>query len=239
MILKNRTCRLAASIAATLILLIYAAPESKTSGISFSGISSAIDSFNNTLNDMKIFVEDTKKTVNSISIFFKKIGSFIDLIGSSTLLLFISVIFLSSGFSSIGVPKGIAAFLLSLLTADAVWILWEMSFSRGAAEILPGLIKSNLIIFAPLLSIWIIRYFWPKGVSLIKRIIYSKRYPAIPKSTMLEISANMLNDWAEFQKNLTKDMLLASGKDDIIISPETSEKIKSIIKNLDNLSMKG
>jgi hypothetical protein len=238
LILKSKTYRHALSLAASLILLFHAAPRADISNAAFTGLSSTVDSFNNSINEMKNLIEDIKKTFNSITFFFKKIGAFIDLIDLTTLLLFISVIFLSSGFSSIGVPRGIPAFFLSLFTADTVWILWEMSFGRGFSDIIPNLIKSNLIIFTPLLTIWIIRFFRPKAVSLIKKLYYFNKRASIPKSMIIDITGKIQNDWADFQKNLTKDLLASSGNNNVIISPETSEKIKSIKENLDNLSIK-
>lgn len=55
---------------------------------------------------------------------------------------------------------------------------------------------------------------------------------------IIDITGKIQNDWADFQKNLTKDLLASSGNNNVIISPETSEKIKSIKENLDNLSIK-
>ena len=238
MISKSKTFRYALSMAASIILLASAVPHTELSNLSHAGISSAVDSVKNSIDDIKNFMDDTKKTFNSITLFFKKVGAFIDLIGLPTLLLFISVIFLSSGFASIGVPRGIPAFFLSLFTADSVWILWEISFGRGYTDILPGLLKSNLILFTPLLAIWILGLLRPKAVSFIKKILYYNKRASIPKSMIIDITGKIQNDWAEFQNNLTRDMIASSANKNVIISPETSEKIKLIIENLNNLSIK-
>lgn len=238
MISKKNRYRYALSVAATLILFSNAASNSAASRPVYAGITSAIDSISSSIDDMKKFIDDTKKTITGISLFFQKIGSFIDLIGLPTLLLFISVIFLSSGFASIGVPRGIPSFFFSLFTADAVWILWETSFGSGLADILPYLLKSNFIIFTPLLAIWIFRLLWPKGASIIKKLLLYNKRPALSKNMIIELTGRIQNDWAEFQKNLTKDIIASSGSSDVSISPETYVKIKSIKENLDNLSIK-
>ena len=134
-------------------------------------------------------ISDLSESLREISDILKGLRSFIEslssisivsnIIGLETFLLFVSVVVLSIVFSALGVPKGRFSFLLSLVTADSLWILWKASMKAGFPGYLIPIIKSNLVVLSPFLIVTILGaafpLLWTKSKRALSSLIRTKR----------------------------------------------------------------
>ncbi len=103
-------------------------------------------------------ITDITETLKELTGIIQGINSFLsgvtfisETIGFGTILLFLAVLVFSAGYSAMGVPKGKASFFSSLVTADALWVSWKMSFNAPLSDYLLPMLKSNLIVLCPLI----------------------------------------------------------------------------------------
>ena len=87
--------------------------------------------------------------VRGVHSFLSGIAIISETIGFATVLLFLGVIVFSAGFTAVGVPKGIPSFIVSLVTADILWVLWNIAIKASPGECVAAMIRSNIIIIAP------------------------------------------------------------------------------------------
>src|SRR5208337_2441949 len=95
-----------------------------------------------------------------------------NVIGLETVLLFVAVIVFSTGLSALGVPKGRLAFLVSLCTADCLWILWKASMKAALPDYLPQILKSNLVVLSPFLAVSVLAAVVPLLWGKVKRRVF-------------------------------------------------------------------
>jgi hypothetical protein len=113
------------------------------------------------LSDVTQAFKDISGALEGIRTFLSGIAFISKTIGYETILLFIFVIVFSIGFSSIGVPRGKASFLVSLTAVDALWALWKASVNARFADFFPQMLKSNLIVLSPLILVAILARVFP------------------------------------------------------------------------------
>jgi hypothetical protein len=87
--------------------------------------------------------------VRGVHSFLSGIAIISETIGFATVLLFLGVIVFSAGFTAVGVPKGIPSFIVSLVTANILWVLWNIALKASPGECVAAMIRSNIIIIAP------------------------------------------------------------------------------------------
>jgi hypothetical protein len=113
------------------------------------------------LTDVGQALKDISGALEGIRSFLSGIAFISKTIGYETILLFIFVIVFSIGFSSIGVPRGKASFIVSLAAVDALWGLWKASVNARFADFFPQMLKSNLIVLSPLIVVAILARVFP------------------------------------------------------------------------------
>ncbi len=194
-----------------------------------------------TLAGLADTVQEMKALVEGISAFMDHFSAFTGFVGAGTIFLLITVLFLSAGFTAVGIPKGKTSFLVSLFTADLLWVLWKLSFKPVNYDFVGGMVRSNLILLLPMIAvIFIGRYFpriLPAAANGIKRVFNGKA------SSRKELTMNL----EQFQdlssrvaSSITQD-LLKTGKDTIYLSPESKRAIgelESLIARVRGLEKK-
>jgi len=159
---RNRLYELASALLVPLLLILIV--------LLLTGCTEAVTSAKTTSSGMMSAWDDIKGFMNSVSTFFSTLSSIVSLLGFKTIALLIAVLMLSSGFSAIGVPKGRISFFLALAVADAIWILFKMSFGDPLSDYLSTVIKSTLIVSLPFLAVVIIKKIWPRMRSRLRNV---------------------------------------------------------------------
>ena len=111
--------------------------------------------------NMKETYKSMEEFIGGVNSFADKVKSVTGMVGFKPIMLLIIVIFLSSGLSSIGVPRGMLSFFISLAFVNTIWIMWKMSFTDTQAAEYLSIIKTNLILLFPLILIFSIKSGWP------------------------------------------------------------------------------
>ncbi len=161
-----------------------------------------------------------------------------DTIGFGTIVLFIVVIILSAGYSALGMARGKASFLSSLVTADALWIFWKISFNIPPSDYLFSIARANLIVLCPLIIVAIISRAAPR---LRKKINLSLSNHMDNKKTMgAPGAAALLEEYQERGARLNRsflDDILASGGtgDPTRLSVETRKRLEELRDTLDRI----
>lgn len=114
-------------------------------------------------------IKEIQQFIEGWRIFFSRLSAITSLVGFKTLLLFMAILVISSGLSSIGLPRGKVSFILALLVADTVWIAFSDSFNPGKFTYLGPVIRANLTICAPMLLFYLSPLIWRKTRSLLSR----------------------------------------------------------------------
>lgn len=189
-------------------------------------------SITSTLNEIKEFISGINNFINSIV-------SISKLIGFSTFILFIFILLLSSGFSAIGIPRGRNSFILSLIIADSIWIVWARSFNPKSYDFLTGVGRANLVIILPVLSVafaaWIFPLLFRKLRGKISLPGFRKR-KGYSGSETAKLSEEFADYSRGFQNSLVNDIISSDSKKDIVLSPETvrfSRKLKNLLEQLE------
>ncbi|MCL1912209.1 MAG: hypothetical protein FWG13_08385 [Leptospirales bacterium] len=198
-----------------------------------------------TFKSAKEIPENMKRTFKSIEEFIDGVNSFVGkihsvaaMIGFKPIALLIIIFFLSSGLTSVGVPKGKASFLTSLALADTVWVLWKMSFSDTQFAEYLSIAKTNLILLLPFIVIFSIhkgRPFIAKSLRRIKARLSGEELKLRRKEItslsrlLLEENVKLHN---QIQENIDNDELYAE------LSPDAKKLIDEIRKLLDLLEKK-
>jgi len=196
-------------------------------------------------NAAKEIPENMKKTYKSIEEFMDGVNSFVgkvqrvtDMIGFKPIALLIIVFFLSSGLSSVGVPKGKASFLTALALTDMIWLAWKMSFSDTQSAEYFSIVKANLILLSPFILIFSIkegRPFIAKSLKKMKvrllgeELKLRRREINSLSRLLLEENVKLHN---QIQANIDNDELSTG------LSSETKKFITEMRKLLDTLEKK-
>lgn len=184
---------------------------------------------------------DTLKEISDLLQGFRSFLSGITLvsetIGFGTILLIIAVIIFSAGFSAMGVPRGAPSFFTSLVTADALWILWKTSFNAGFPEYSAAFIKSNLIVLSPLiLSAAAVRLFPPatRRLRSIARLLFHRKRD-FGKQTLMSLRDEFTAGSAALDRSLVMDMLCTEERTPVTLSAETLKHIRGLKTTLSRI----
>lgn len=217
-VLTKKGCPAIAGIAAILFYLIpHALPAGK---IGHAGIMGSI--------------EEIGVIFTGIQAFASRIIDFTSAIGIATIVLFLAVLVLSSGLTMLGVPRGRASFLMSLLIADGVWFAWSQSFHPGSAAFLPGLMKSNILLLSPMAAVALTSFLWSRGVRFYLwrvRPFLRKKRGHFTKKEILRFIENYQRERDVLERSLIQDLGQAADGW-VAISPETSRSLESLKKAL-------
>ncbi|HDP80159.1 MAG TPA: hypothetical protein ENN21_04885, partial [Spirochaetes bacterium] len=131
--MKTGTHRLVILAAAALLLAALAAvvvPPAAAAGNDITG----------PFSEIRQGFRDMKESLEGVGRFFKALhsitGAVTSVIDPSAIILLLVVLFLSSGFASIGVPRGRASFTVSLIAVDSVSFLWKRSMNPESLSFL-------------------------------------------------------------------------------------------------------
>jgi hypothetical protein len=105
-----------------------------------NGVRDSIDGIREGISGVVKFVESVTGLVKTIA----------SLAGIEAVLLLLGVAAISSIIGLVGVPRGKTSFLVSLGCADALWVTWHASFGPLDAGFITSVVKTNLILLAPL-----------------------------------------------------------------------------------------
>jgi hypothetical protein len=221
-----------------LSLLSFFSNRASMSGVIGCGFSEALD-------DAAESVKELKESIGGLLRFVKSITSAVDtitsLVGFNAVILLMAVFIFSAGLSFIGVPKGKASFLFSLLLADSIWIMWERSFSHGGMDFIFTIIKANLILLAPVVLIIIMKKAIPEAAGRVSSFLFPKGFPLFRHRVLSRDDINeAMDDYhsarMDFEKSIIKDAL-ERGKDtgSVILSRETIESMERIKKAIDRM----
>jgi len=163
-----------------------------------------------------------------------KIAKIIGIIGFDTILLFLLVLLISAGYNLLGIKKGRASFVISLITADFLWIGVKRTLDPKSFSFLLDLIKSNMVLLIPLILVASFGFLWPKISIGLKKIlmkirsIFSKEKKTISYQEMMQqillIKKLTLNIEEELLKNISNDVK----RDKIILSKEIKLKLEKM-----------
>lgn len=210
-----------------------------------------IDEF--TLNAILSTLSETKETIEGINRFINIIVgvinttiSIIGFIGFKVLVLFIAVLFLSTGLAFIGIPKGKVSFFTSLTLVNVLWFFWGKSFNPESYSFMISMLKTNLILLIPFLLLPIFKVVIEFLFKKISKIFCFIKIPFIgkkilDKNEIISISEKFQEISPKFQLSLFKDILSNEKKDRITISNTTYKymnDIEEIIKGFHKFNKK-
>jgi hypothetical protein len=189
---------------------------------------------------------DITDALKKISDFLQGVNSFLsgisfisETIGFGAILLCITVIVFSAGYSAVGVPRGKASFFASLITADIIWVTWKLSFNAPVADYIFSLVKSNLIVLSPFAMVVILGRLAPSLFPKIRR----KFSPLFRKKRHLETNEfhQLYNEYQALNSGLNRSMMedIMASRDNnrVNLSPETRlniDKLKHTLEKLDH-----
>jgi hypothetical protein len=198
---------------------------------------SACSSETSITSEISTYYKSIQDFLSGVNKFFSAMYYVTSLVGFKPIALLIAVFILSSGLSSIGIPKGRAAFFTSLVIADTIWILWKYSFDSPAEEYWT-IVKSTFVLLIPFLFLLILKKLAPVLIAFLKKLRPRSRGHEV-KFTRREInslSRQLLEKNVELhnqiQTNMDEDET-ATG-----INSETKKRITEIKKLLDLLEKK-
>lgn len=123
----------------------------------FSDVTSALSEIKNTFNEIKETFAGIGRFFKNISIVTGTIARYVD---PRAVLLLFWVLFFSAGFAAIGIPRGKTSFIISLISVDALWILWEKSMNPENWSI-AMFVRVNLILLLPYFIFFALRKIVP------------------------------------------------------------------------------
>jgi len=136
---------------------------------------------------------EVKDFFNGLNSLLAGFSSFSNMIGFSTIILFLVILLLSTGLSAIGIPRGKISFLFSLIIADILWIFWKESFNPDSLSYLIPVIRSSIIILIPFIITILIQRFFPslsgKIYNFIKNLFKKKK--SMEKEDLLLLSKEL------------------------------------------------
>lgn len=181
-------------------------------------------------SDTKDAMDGLKRFIDSLSAVTAGISQ---IVGIRVIILFLAVLLLSAGLSSIGLPRGRASFFVSLFIADFFWFLWKRSFSPESLDFIASMVEPNLVLLLPFLLALIFKKFIPRRLERLRRRLASalKKPPAeggvFDKSQLMEFSDRLDETSRRFQHALWKDIADSDG-DKTVISRETMDGLDEL-----------
>ncbi|PKL39835.1 MAG: hypothetical protein CVV44_06335 [Spirochaetae bacterium HGW-Spirochaetae-1] len=182
-------------------------------------------------------IRDIQDLITGINTFISRVSTVTGLVGFQTILLFISVLIISSGLSAIGLPKGKTVFLLSLAMADTLWILWKDSFNPESLSYLVPVLRANLILLIPLITYILLKAFVPFLFPQIRNVLFRllpgsgrRLRDQLTRETSRELMLKSLSLYITLQKN-------NGGNDkNEILSSQADKLVKDIRKLVDTIN---
>jgi len=201
-------------------------------GARLAGISEITESLQN-ISDMLKGIQSFFSSLSNISIIS-------NVIGLETVLLFVAVIVFSTGLSALGVPKGRLAFLVSLCTADCLWILWKASMKAALPDYLPQILKSNLVVLSPFLAVSVLAAVVPLLWGKVKRRVFPllRRKHSLDKKALLVVYDEYLAQNALFHRQVSSQLLGSGESERITLSGETIKTIEDLKATLLKFNIK-
>ncbi len=223
-IIHHKTNALSLFMAIILLLSILGVLSDSTD---YSNGSISCCGLTETLTETKEALEGFTRFIGSIAAVFKEISS---IAGFRVIVLLIAVLFLSAVLSFIGIPKGKMNFFLSLITANAIWLLWVKSFNMPNEYIIT-ILKTNIILLIPVVAFLILKRVLPFIYSWIKSKLYHSfklfRRRLHNKKNMVETLRRYQDCSAEFEQSLIEDILNATD-DSITLSQNTNKRLRDL-----------
>ncbi len=180
-------------------------------------------------------LKELSDVIQGINSFLSGVTFISQTIGFGAILLFIAVLLFSIGFSAMGVPRGKASFLSSLITADVIWAAWKVSFNTPLSDYLGTMVRSNLIVLCPLIIAAVISRLFPASArktgtalsSLIKR----------KKKTVARGAVDLFREYrdrcARLDRAILEDIIAAGGAGNpVSLSPETRKSVEELRETL-------
>ncbi len=188
------------------------------------------------LTDITESLQELTDAVRGIHSFLAGVSFISETIGFGTILLFLAVIVFSAGYSALGLPKGKASFFSSLITADALWVLWNVSFNAPPAEYIISMIRSNLIVLCPLAVVAVITRAAPPLAVRIRsgvRSLFGRRRE-IGAREAAALSGECQARSARLNRAVMEDILASGGTGDAVsLSAETRKSAEELREALD------
>ena len=234
--IKYRNSKAITNVFISILLLISLLNLALPINISDSGLI-MISGFTNTLNEAKDSVIGLARFVENIS---KYIGVVTGIIGFRAIILLISLLFFSTAYSFLGIPRGKYSLMLSLITVNSIWFVWEKSFNPDSYAYINTMLKTNLILLTPLVFIIIIIRTAPVLLNKIpfksiKLLFIKKR--TYTRAEFIEVLRKYHEDRSSFEQSLLKD-IFNSEEGSIFISGKTNSDLNDLEKTLKKFKVK-
>ncbi|OHD72436.1 MAG: hypothetical protein A2W19_13920 [Spirochaetes bacterium RBG_16_49_21] len=183
-------------------------------------------------------LKEISDILQGINAFISSIAFISQTIGYDTILVFIAIIIFSIGFSSLGVPRGKASFLVSLAAVDSLWILWKAGITARFPDYLLPMLKTNLIVLAPLIIVAILARMFPFLRTAIKRAALSpfRKTPAFDKKSLVALYEEYQAQSGALNASILFEMLSSGAEEKIVLSAatvKTIDTLKSILAKFD------
>lgn len=190
-------------------------------GIVGCGITESISEILNTIRGIAAGIQAISNAITFIS-------SFLSL---SIVFILLILFAISSGLSSIGIAKGKLNFFLSLFLTDFFWFLWSYGYYLGNFSFLFPMLKINLIILSPLISIYLLKKYAPIIYYRMLRFLYKHDGPTL--NELKYINDRLILESAELQRHLNADIFNSGKKANL--SFNTISKVKEMRKILNEI----
>jgi len=229
--LMTRRSRFALSHSFYASLMITAAAGFHGDRISCAAYCGITDSF----NALSSSVDQINRFFTAAAEFMATLKAILTATGMATVVLFLAVILISTGLSALGVPRSKLSFIISLAAADSFWFAWEKALGNAAAGFLPGMIKSNAILLAPVALVACLSFaaplakkLWLKSVHLIRNVKKNEYSPDSAMELMIELDRKA----ASLRESIMNDTKLGLKKRSFPLSGATIEARQSLEKTL-------
>ena len=182
-------------------------------------LGSFVDGIRESIDGIREGITGVVKFVESVTGLVKIIAS---LAGIEAVLLLLGVAAISSIIGLVGMPRGKTSFLVSLGCADALWVTWHASFGPIDAVFISSVVKTNLILLAPLGVIALAARYGPV-LGRLAAGVFRRVFPArsgYGRDEMVEIFEKYKDLHAGLEKALLRDILRA-GEGKVKLSPGT------------------
>ncbi len=183
-----------------------------------------------TLNDILTVMKGIALAVESISSTIALVSS---ILGFSVIIVLLIIFAVSSGLASIGVAKGKTNFFVSLFITDVFWFLWGKGYYQGDYMFVLPMLKTNLIILSPFITIYLLKRYLPDIYFYLLNIIFKAKKISVIKGK--SISEKIILESALLQSSLQKDIFNSNDSKVLRLSSETLLKINSMKNLLDDI----
>lgn len=198
-----------------------------------NSIKKARDSMKESIKEAGDSMKEIRDGIAGIARFFETLTDVVSTVTSLTgfrvFVLLLAVMLVSSIFTFLGLPKGKTVFFLSLISVDALWIIWQRSFEPLSMGFFWVMIKANAILLAPVLVISLsARYLLPV-FSRLARFLGGLLRRILPSAKTIS-SEEIVNVLDRFQRQ--RDALEKSIIRDIVYMPKKGGMISASSKRL-------